>query len=514
MTIVFPLIPRTCARRLQRQAFLAGAVLAAVAISPSVHADTGVRVLAIDWNPRTPEMQQVRTLVDQPTGVSDVLRTAWAAARRPICDALTREMGKPRAAAGNTLRDIECHLSESIELAVTNVPYSNSVKATIAIPNMRLVATSTQDTIAGKYADPRFSVDVRAELDVILSGQPNPGEPVFVPKAVFRLQQARLDSQNVSGDVLKFLADELAPFFGGPNYKHLAENAINNVRVDVAGYFNRGLGPVNSVLAARPGLTRTNLFLRAERFTVAYAPPELAPPTDGAISGTVRWSPAEYSPSQGCASFLIKARVQTGANPLADANDTNRVVPGPQREIGMLRASPVGDAGCAFTLAGLAAGWPHTIIEELKGGGSAQTAGSLLYTARYVMTREGWGRTQVVPQPTLGERNYLVNRGFSATDTPAVGSTFQNPIDPVAQSDRLRDRVRPGTAVVSAPDAMSPATTVSAPANSASPATQVVTPASPVVAPASATTDASTPNTTIQTVSPVMNRRNRQTSDR
>ena len=64
------------------------------------HAATGARVLLQAWNPLTPDQQNVVTLVDQPSLISDSLQDAWTRARPRICEQLGQRLAgdcAPRA---------------------------------------------------------------------------------------------------------------------------------------------------------------------------------------------------------------------------------------------------------------------------------------------------------------------------------------------------------------------------------------------------------------------------------
>lgn len=408
--------------------FSALGLLASLAASWPAEADVGARVLLQLWNPTTPDQQSVKIVTDDPHVVSEALASGWGRARGPICNELVAQMGKPRIVNGQTLREIDCRLGE-VTLSIARLPTPNVVQATLLLKDAHIAATSTTPTALGSYADPRFSLDVSAQLDLTMVAQPSPTEPLRVTVAKFKLSGANIDSQNAPADVIKFFADTLSPFFGGPNYKHLAENAIDSIGQDLVGYFNAALAPVNAALAGPAGNMRIAIWGRPQRITIAFAP-LLTPPSDGRVSGSISWDAAEYTPREGCASFVIAAAVQVGPAPMLDPDNYAATGPTPMRDVGeisMRREAPL--TVCAYTLAKLPARWPTHLTPTLcnvgSGGGNAG-----LVNARFALRPNGWAGT-VVPDAT--ERNFAVAHDVMITDVPRPSIKLPDPADPAAR---------------------------------------------------------------------------------
>lgn len=383
------------------------ASLALLTCVVDAHAATGARVLLQVWNPVTPDQQNVVTLVDQPSLVSDSLQQAWMRARPRICEQLKLKMGAGGVAAGQTLYDITCLLDEHAVLDVAPAG-QNVLRASFSVGGA-VEATSTTPTVLGSYADPRFSLALTAKLDLILMVQPDRDHTLRVTKALFALDGATLDSHNFSGDILKFVSDDLIPFFGGPNYKSLAENAVNAISADFANDFDAALAPVNVQLKGPSDAARVGVSASGNYISVGFGPRELVPPTNGSMVGVFHWNPAEFTPSNGCQSFDIHATVQTGPVPMFTPNAT-----APTRDVGELRASQITANTCAFTLRGLAAGWPNALTARVEGGTPA-SAGSSLLRVGYALVGDGWNGRMVIPQPEADSRNYRVSRSLDAT---------------------------------------------------------------------------------------------------
>lgn len=382
-------------------------VCLAMLLPLAAQAATGARVLLQVWNPVTPDQQNVVTLVDQPSLVSDSLQEAWSQARPRICEQLKLKMGAGGAIAGQTLYDITCLFDEHAALEVTQAG-QNALRASFAVGGA-VEATSTTPTALGSYADPRFSLALTAKLDLTLAVQPDRDRTLRVTKSLFTLNNATLDSHNFSGDILKFVGDDLIPFFGGPNYKSLAENAVNAVSADFASDFDQALAPVNAQLKGPSDAVRVGVSGSGNYLSVAFAPRELAPPTNGSMVGVFHWNPAEFTPRNGCQSFDIRATVQTGPVPMFTPDAT-----APTRDIGELQSSLITSNTCSFVLRGLAAGWPNALTTRVEGG-TAASAGSSILRVGYALVGDGWNGRMVIPQPEADARNYRVSRSLDAT---------------------------------------------------------------------------------------------------
>lgn len=396
----------------RRLPLVIGLALAFPAIA--AHAQTGVHVVLQAWSPLKPDQPNVVTLVDQPSLVSDSLQDAWTRARPRICEQLKLKMGVGGIAHGQTLRDINCGLDPSVVLEI--VPAGqNALRATFAVRGF-VEATSTTPTVLGSYADPRFSLALTARLELILAVQPSREQTLRVSKAQFTLNKATLDSHNFSGDVLKFVADDLVPFFGGPDYKSLAENAVNAISVDFTDDFDAALVPVNAQLKGPSDAVRVGVSATTHYINVAFAPGEFTPPTDGSVTGVLRWNPSQFTPRNGCQSFDIHDTVQTAPVPLYTANASPTM-----REVGTFQASAVDSASCAFVLSGIPAGWPNVLAARVVNGARGTGAGSTLYSVTYTLVGEGWDGRNVTPQSVANARDYRVSPRYEATATEAPG---------------------------------------------------------------------------------------------
>lgn len=418
---------------------LAAATLLA-ACAPTAFAAVGARVLVQEWSPAQPDKHAVRILADDPEIVSRSIAQAWANARTLICAQIKARLGAPRLVRGQTLYDIDCKLDPNAAITVESAG-ANALRLTFAIRGSSIAATSTVPDPLGREFDPRFSLTLDATLRIALAVQADPNQTLRATQAQFKLGNAKIDSHNASGDVLKFVADDLIPFLGGPNFKTLAENAVNSVSFNLATQFNGALAPVNAKLRGPAGHVRVGVWGRPNRITVAFGPREIAPPANGSISGVVRWDPAKFRAAPNCASFALQASVQTGPGPLLDPDDYSRTGAAPMRNVGTVSMTPAGERECRFAISGVPAGWPNHIQARLHGAKPLASAGSAIYSTRLVLQPDGWSGPVIA---SAAGRDYVVAQEIRATAVEHQARR-RNPLDPVTRagaSDRLNPNVR------------------------------------------------------------------------
>ena len=396
--------------------------VALLGTAAAAQAAVGARVLLQEWSPLTPQKQGVRVLANDPNAVSTALQRAWSQARPVICAQLQGAMGRSGAAGGQTLRDIDCQLDTMPAFSVATAG-ANALTATLSIGGY-VAARSTTPTALGSYADPRFSLAIKANMVITLAVQNNASDTLRVDRALFTLSNATLDSQNFSGDLLKFVANDLIPFFHGPNYKRLAETAINSVSIDVASRFNAAFAPVNVMLRAPSGLVRMGVWGKPDGITVAFGPREVAPPSGGTVTGAVRWSPSQIGAPGNCDGFTIDAVVQTGPAPLRDPGGYYEASDAPTRKVGSFQLVSGVAGECRYRVSGLAAGWPnvfsaHSIV------GNVKRADNSVHSIRYTLAGDGWDGHNVTPQPSA-ERNYVVKTTLDAVMVVAPSATLKH----------------------------------------------------------------------------------------
>lgn len=405
----------------------------------TAQAAVGARVLVQEWNPLTPNRQSVRVLLDQPSLVSDSLISGWSKVRVSLCQAIAAQLAVPGAAAGQTLRDIQCNLDSNVALDLRQNG-TNSIVATLTLPSNSITATSTQPTVCGRECDPRFSVSASAAVTLGISVQPDTNRPLVVTRASLSFANANIDSHNFAADIAKWVDDTLVPWFRGVSFQTIATNSINSARFNFAAQFNSALAGLNSQLRGPAQYVRVGLWARGGRVTIAFAPPEIAPPANGFMSGVMRWdtkntTSTHQSGPPNCAAVHLVSTVQTGPAPLLDPDNFSTVGPAPRRQVGSFIANTMG-AACAYTLSGIAATWPNQVSGTVSGGN-----GGGLVKLGYGLKPDGW-KGPVVPNPAATEHNYLVFETFGGAAVQAAATQkLRDPGDPVMSLRRSGDPV-------------------------------------------------------------------------
>jgi hypothetical protein len=415
---------------------LAAVAALSVAASAASAAPVGARVLAQQWDPTRPDVQPVSVLADDPDVVSRSLAQAWTQARPQICNALRARLSTPGLVKGQSLYDIDCRLPA--DAVLTLLPSAaNVMEARLSLAGSSVTATSTVPDPLPREVDPRFSVTLDATLAVRLAVQADPNVPLRATSATFALSNARIDSHNASGDVLKFVADDLVPFFGGPNFKQMAESAINGVSVNLANTFNAAIAPVNAALRTPSNLVRVGLWARPDRITVAFAPRELPPTGGGTVAGTVRWDGTQYRPAD-CGAFQLQASVQTGPAPLMNPDNHAVVGVAPRRNVGTASLAPAGEGACRYTIANLPPGWPARIDTKVQGATRLKTGGNTFFTSQAGLLPVNWSGTVAA---TVADRDFKLAEGVRANAVPQRQQAARDLLGPVAKP------LRPGVDV-------------------------------------------------------------------
>lgn len=447
--------------------------IALITASMATQGAVGARVLLQEWSPLNPTQQPLRVLVDDPAIISTQMQKAWTGARPSICKAVVAAMAQTVASKGQQLRDVKCLLDAAPAFSVAGAG-ANALSAALAVGGY-VEATTTVPGPTGSSLDPRFSLAITAHVRLALTVQPRPDQILRVEQLTFALANANIDSHNATGDVIKFVAEDLLDAFKGTNFKKIAEDAINGQSIDLAKTFNAELAPVNALLAGPSTAVRIAVWGRPDLIVVAFGPRELTPPGGGSVFGALRWDKSKVAAVPGdCSGFTIDATVQTGPAPLRDPGGYFEPGDAPKRKIGgFQRQASTNDSECRYRMTALAAGWPHR-FKAHSSIGAKKATGSALYRVSQSLSGDGWDGHNVVPQPSA-ERNYLVHGAISASATQDLGSAterrLRSPGEPVMNPTATTATALPAT-LLSSPSTLKKGvgTQAAAPSPSALPA--------------------------------------------
>lgn len=396
-------------------------------MAPALAAPIGAQVIVQAFDPRNPDAQNIQTPYDSGSAVSDAVMDAWGKLRNFVCGPLKQHMGKGNLLAnGVTLYNIDCTLPDGELIASQNG--GRGLKLAYRVKGVSLAATSTTPDIAlgiglGSYADPRFSASFDLDFELGLALQET-GDVLHVSAAKVAVSGARIDSHNASGDMLKWLDDNLVPIVKGQSFRAQAEAALNGINPDFANKVNTGLAPVNNALRPPQNLIRSGLWARPGKIYIAFAPAEWVPPTNSQVSGRVSWKSADINGSvDSCAAFPMSAGVQTGPAPLTDPV-TRATGPAPTRTVGqVVSASPVTAMGdnmeCRYTLAALPGSVPVGISAKAPVGLKPKYGSNTFFKGTApILVAPGWGG-RTVPDGGSG-RDWEMASGLRANSVPTV----------------------------------------------------------------------------------------------
>ncbi|MEO6967323.1 MAG: hypothetical protein ABI132_02550 [Rhodanobacteraceae bacterium] len=155
-----------------------------------------------------PGMRQ--TLFSNDRFFLDAFNRAWSLARGPLCDAIKSQAGGADALGpGYTLHpDMFCKLAPSGLLFLDDASgASGAVDVTFDVPHNYFEATTTQPSVLGSYADPRFSFTFEIALHMRLD--PVNLKVQSVDYAV--INASKPDSHNAAADVMNIVGPIVAP---------------------------------------------------------------------------------------------------------------------------------------------------------------------------------------------------------------------------------------------------------------------------------------------------------------
>lgn len=205
---------------------------------------TGGDVLVLGQAPNGTITQLQNSLLP---ALSQAANNAWQQDLRPMLPGLLqRELGKgDRFAEGFTLYDIDVRLDSGNPVQTIQRNAAGDLVVHVVTGRNTIVATSTQPTFLGSYADPRFSLDFALAFDFVIDVPPVTA-PVGGSRVVdLRIIAPHLDSQNFAGDLL-LVVGKIVAFLAGTDVDSLLDAQIRaNLGTQ---QINNALAPLNAVL--------------------------------------------------------------------------------------------------------------------------------------------------------------------------------------------------------------------------------------------------------------------------
>ena len=420
----------------------------------------GYRVYVQAWNPLKPDLDTPAQVANQPAGISKAMNGLWDAARTFITDPKTPDsvpslLGKKDLIAkGVNLYNIKFTVNplSTIDLQQggsgvvyagqagsgprPQAPRPNAITVHWKISGTRLeFKATTPDVVKGlgasRLVDPDLSAQIDLDIPLGLAVSDTPGQPYLqVTEVQVFAQQAKIDSGNLSGDVLVGLTNFLSNTLYGKSFNALLDQIFNDRNLaadpqhggfafgrvktfDMQAMANEYLKPVNDAIAGS-GVTnyvRSGVWVKPQAngrvLALLFAPRNLPlPPLKGGMIGTVRFDTtisANKLPAS-CDGLVsgaaIDVEVQTGPRKVLDVDPFSYGAAPMQRLANVVfSGQPLSNHQCTYVLSGLALGYPNNIAfppPALRPNGSAGQVAQFIK-----FEPQNWS-SPVLPPPAAG----------------------------------------------------------------------------------------------------------------
>lgn len=387
--------------------------------TPAFASGGGVRIIVQEWTPANPTVQKNTIVLDRPGLIGDAIDQGWAKARTQVCDAIKTEAGKPdRLAKGYTLYHLDCSMAQTGSVTVTGLA-GNVLTVSYRLPGNMFKGTTTQPTVAGKYADPCFffTYDVTAATSIHLDTLS------LEPFTVAIANVSRPDSCNAAGDIARFAATTYH-FFGGPDYLALVQSSLQRTESISTAPLNAALKSVIDPIQSysKQYATRTN-WIKNGNIYIAFAPVYTPVALNAGIAGTIDIQKGERVPAApDCTTFALTGTVQTGPAPIYDPVNMTVTDP-PVAHVGSGAGhGTAADAGSRFACAFTAAQMPAGVPVKYAGSGIAGPAFKGRPPYKVGLLPDGWSGQAALTSVTPG-------KNFVAVAFPTIDVQQQVPVD-------------------------------------------------------------------------------------
>ncbi len=431
----------------------------------------GMKLLVQPWNPLTDD-DSVQTVYDSKDAITASLNKTWDKVKPKLIDTIRARLQTPNLfAKGVSLYDLKINVNAP-ELSIA-ADGNTGLIAKLLVRDTYLEATSTTPDIAfgiglGSYADPRCSIRFSLELTLKLAVTDDKArllEARYAPNdKLVVVQGFKADSQNVSCDLAKFFASDVANLFLGRDLWRWMTDEINNpqrpeytaLNNTIKQELNNALASINAQARVPAQYARLRVWADTNKLTLLFGVRELPlPARTASVRGRLAIGDLKGLPLgiSNCDQIQMTARVKTGPAPLLNASGTDFGKP-PMAAVGKLRgtalAAPVAGQTCDYTAEQLVPGFPNLL--EFRYGNKPYTPVAVGNGARqrteYVLNvrPEGWNYTKALhPQPLLTGLNLTLQ-----ADTRTNVSLNQEKIIFNKERPRLNDQlVNPGRPLAS-----------------------------------------------------------------
>jgi len=423
---------------------LGATALVSVAAPPARAADIGARVYVQPWVPTAPDQDQVQTIYDDKSLVSDAAQKAWRTSQYAVKVAIFNALNGRRVAPGIYLGGGATQLNDATDFALSGAG-QGAANLSFRVPKTAVTVVVSAEALNDAVNATGVGTDiltpfVEISFDILLSVSLNvSGNGVTAMDMHAIVQNPTVAPKNDAAKALKGLNDIVA-FVGGPDFVKVLEDKFNNDDLkndNVLKAINSGIAPIGNAeqqAASATGYHLMGFWGAYNRLTFYYAPAPITDiPTGATMTGNVRWDSTQFTGAN-CNTFRVYTEVQTGPRPLLLADGQSYGV-APTKLVGQFSARPAlahatlgGDAGsCDYTISGLPVNWlEHTSASTsaqpvASAGGSNPQLGNL-HSVGYMLP-VGWDGLSATPNPLAAHKDYEILRGMAGS--AALGNPHQ-----------------------------------------------------------------------------------------
>jgi len=423
---------------------LGATALVSVAAPPARAADIGARVYVQPWVPTAPDQDQVQTIYDDKSLVSDAAQKAWRTSQYAVKVAIFNALNGRRVAPGIYLGGGATQLNDATDFALSGAG-QGAANLSFRVPKTAVTVVVSAEALNDAVNATGVGTDiltpfVEISFDILLSVSLNvSGNGVTATDMHAIVQNPTVAPKNDAAKALKGLNDIVA-FVGGPDFVKVLEDKFNNDDLkndNVLKAINSGIAPIGNAeqqAASATGYHLMGFWGAYNRLTFYYAPAPITDiPTGATMTGNVRWDSTQFTGAN-CNTFRVYTEVQTGPRPLLLADGQSYGV-APTKLVGQFSARPAlahatlgGDAGsCDYTISGLPVNWlEHTSASTsaqpvASAGGSNPQLGNL-HSVGYMLP-VGWDGLSATPNPLAAHKDYEILRGMAGS--AALGNPHQ-----------------------------------------------------------------------------------------
>ena len=423
---------------------LGATALVSVAAPPARAADIGARVYVQPWVPTAPDQDQVQTIYDDKSLVSDAAQKAWRTSQYAVKVAIFNALNGRRVAPGIYLGGGATQLNDATDFALSGAG-QGAANLSFRVPKTAVTVVVSAEALNDAVNATGVGTDiltpfVEISFDILLSVSLNvSGNGVTAMDMHAIVQNPTVAPKNDAAKALKGLNDIVA-FVGGPDFVKVLEDKFNNDDLkndNVLKAINSGIAPIGNAeqqAASATGYHLMGFWGAYNRLTFYYAPAPITDiPTGATMTGNVRWDSTQFTGAN-CNTFRVYTEVQTGPRPLLLADGQSYGV-APTKLVGQFSARPAlahatlgGDAGsCDYTISGLPVNWlEHTSASTsaqpvASAGGSNPQLGNL-HSVGYMLP-VGWDGLSATPNPLSAHKDYEILRGMAGS--AALGNPHQ-----------------------------------------------------------------------------------------